>query len=37
MGKAIEKIAVSRGHEIVCIIDVNNQKDFESEASGVPM
>lgn len=32
MGKAIEKIAVSRGHEIVCIIDVNNQKDFESEA-----
>lgn len=32
MGRAIEKIAVNRGHEIVCIIDVNNQKDFESES-----
>lgn len=32
MGKEIEKIALSRGHEIVCIIDVNNQDDFESAA-----
>lgn len=32
MGKEIEKIALGRGHEIVCIIDVNNQDDFESEA-----
>lgn len=32
MGKEIEKVALSRGHEIVCIIDVNNQEDFNSEA-----
>lgn len=32
MGKEIEKVALSRGHEIVCIIDVNNQDDFASEA-----
>ena len=32
MGKEIEKAALSRGHEIVCIIDVDNQEDFESEA-----
>lgn len=32
MGKEIEKIALGRGHEIVCIIDVNNQDDFASEA-----
>ena len=32
MGKEIEKIALSRGHEIVCIIDVDNRQDFESEA-----
>src|SRR5574344_1726531 len=32
MGKEIEKIALSRGHEIVCVIDINNQSDFESEA-----
>ena len=32
MGKEIEKIALSRGHEIVSIIDVNNQEDFESAA-----
>lgn len=32
MGKEIEKIALSRGHEIVSIIDINNQNDFESEA-----
>lgn len=32
MGKEIEKIALSRGHEIVSIIDVDNQEDFHSEA-----
>ena len=32
MGKTIEQIALSRGHEIVSIIDVNNPQDFESEA-----
>ncbi len=32
MGKEIEKIALSRGHEIVCIIDVNNRQDFDSDA-----
>lgn len=32
MGKMIEQIALSRGHEIVCIIDIDNLQDFESEA-----
>lgn len=32
MGKMIEQIALSRGHEIVSIIDVDNQEDFDSEA-----
>ena len=32
MGREIEQIALSRGHEIVCIIDVNNRQDFDSEA-----
>ena len=32
MGREIEKVALSRGHEIVSIIDINNQDDFESEA-----
>ena len=32
MGKEIEKIALSRGHEIVSIIDINNQEDFNSPA-----
>jgi len=31
MGKMIEQIAFSRGHEIVSIIDVDNQQDFDSE------
>ena len=31
MGHAIEKQALKRGHEIVSIIDVNNQGDFEGE------
>ena len=30
MGHMIEQIALSRGHEIVCKIDVNNQDDFDS-------
>ena len=32
MGKMIEQIAINRGHEIVSIIDVDNQQDFDSEA-----
>lgn len=32
MGHQIEEIALSRGHEIVCIIDVDNEKDFDSES-----
>ena len=30
MGKMIEQIALSRGHEVVSIIDINNQQDFDS-------
>lgn len=30
MGKMIEQIARSRGHEIVSIIDIDNQQDFDS-------
>lgn len=32
MGQTIEKIAVSRGHEIVSIIDMNNAHDLDSDA-----
>ena len=32
MGHMIEKIAKDRGHEIVSVIDIDNQEDFESEA-----
>lgn len=32
MGKIIERIARERGHEIVCIIDVDNREDFSSDA-----
>ncbi len=32
MGRMIEQIALSRGHEIVSIIDVDNQDEFQSEA-----
>ena len=32
MGRMIEEIALSRGHEIVSIIDIDNLADFESEA-----
>ncbi|MFI3239518.1 MAG: dihydrodipicolinate reductase C-terminal domain-containing protein [Bacteroidales bacterium] len=31
MGRAIEKIALSRGHEIVAIINSKNQEGFESD------
>lgn len=31
MGRTIERIARERGHEIVAIIDVDNQEDFDSE------
>ena len=32
MGHMIENIARQRGHEIVCIIDINNMDDIESDA-----
>lgn len=32
MGKIIERIALERGHNIVSIIDIDNKKDFDSEA-----
>ncbi len=32
MGRMIEEIAMSRGHRIVCIIDLDNQDDFDSPA-----
>ncbi|MCQ2093489.1 MAG: 4-hydroxy-tetrahydrodipicolinate reductase [Bacteroidaceae bacterium] len=32
MGRMIEQIALSRGHEIVSIIDIDNQQDFDSDA-----
>lgn len=32
MGRMIEGIALSHGHEIVSVIDIDNQQDFESEA-----
>jgi len=32
MGKMIEQTALSRGHEIVSIIDIDNQQDFDSDA-----
>lgn len=32
MGRMIEQIAIVRNHEIVCIIDVDNRQDFDSEA-----
>lgn len=32
MGKMIEQIAIERGHDIVSIIDIDNQGDFDSEA-----
>ena len=32
MGKMIEQIAKDRGHEIVSIIDIDNQEDFDSPA-----
>jgi len=31
MGKAIEEIAVAKGHEIVLKLDISNQEDFTSE------
>ena len=32
MGHEIERVALSRGHSIVCRIDIDNPQDFESEA-----
>lgn len=34
MGRMIEEIAIGRGHEIVCRIDIDNPQDFDSEAFG---
>ena len=34
MGRMIEEIAISRGHVIVCKIDVDNTQDFDSDAFG---
>lgn len=31
MGKTIEQIALSRGHEIVSIVDINNPEEFSSD------
>lgn len=32
MGHLLEKVAHSRGHEVVCVIDVDNRADFDSDA-----
>lgn len=32
MGRMIEEIATERGHEIVSIIDIDNQQDFDTDA-----
>ncbi len=32
MGHMIEQIALDRGHDVVCRIDIDNQQDFQSEA-----
>ena len=32
MGKTIEQIAISRGHQIVSIVDISNPEEIESEA-----
>lgn len=32
MGKAIEQVALERGHDVVCIIDAHNADGFESAA-----
>ncbi len=32
MGREIEKVALRRGHEVVCKIDIDSQADFDSDA-----
>ena len=32
MGHMIEHVALKRGHQIVCIVDADNQEDFKSAA-----
>jgi len=32
MGRAVEQAALQRGHEVVCVIDIDNQGDFSSRA-----
>ena len=31
MGKTIEEIALTRGHKIVCIVNIDNQDDIYSD------
>ena len=37
MGHEIEKIALSRGHDVVCRIDIDNPQDLTAPSSRVPM
>lgn len=32
MGHMIEDVAIQRGHQIVCVIDIDNPEDFQSKA-----
>ena len=32
MGREIEKIALQRGHEIVCTIDINEEDKFQTDS-----
>ena len=36
MGKAIEEVALDKGHEIVLKIDVQNNEDFTKEKRAFP-
>ena len=32
MGRMVEQVAIGRGHEIVSVIDIDNQQDFDTDA-----
>ena len=32
MGRMIEQIALERGHKIVCVVDIDNHNDINSDA-----
>ncbi|MCQ2095916.1 MAG: 4-hydroxy-tetrahydrodipicolinate reductase [Bacteroidaceae bacterium] len=32
MGRMVEQVAIGRGHEIVSVIDIDNQRDFDTDA-----